>query len=107
MPLETVPLVRDGEELVNRRSEAGGRRLALVSVPTGWKDERDFYVVCSCGWCSLPYVSRPREIECEACAVLAEGRRHFEDFAGRAAIRGHRIEWQGELVQTGMAPVGR
>ena len=86
--------------LEHRIQQAGGTRIAVISVPTGWKDERDTYVVCSCGWCSLPYVAVPREIVCEACDTLADGRRNFEDFAARAASRGHRIERQFELART-------
>ena len=86
--------------------EAGGTRIAVVSVPTGWRDrrwsgEREYWVICSCGWTSLPFSHMPREIDCEACDALAAGRRNFEDFAQLAAERGHRIERELQLVRGG------
>ena len=89
----------------DRLLQAGGTRIAVISVPTGWKDERwsgerDFYIVCSCNWTSLPFSHMPREIVCEACEVRADGRRNFEDFAALAAVRGHRIERELQLPKS-------
>lgn len=45
----------------------------VETVATGYQDEVDHYVVCECGWVSLPLCEWPRRLECEACEVRAEG----------------------------------
>ena len=68
--------------------------LRLVSVPTGWSEERDYYLLCSCGWCSLPYVQPPAKRVCEACEALADGRRVFSKFfAPQSGKHGYQVEW--------------
>ena len=68
--------------------------LRLVSVSTGYGAELDFYLLCSCGWCSLPYVEPPVKRVCEACKELAEGRRIFKQvFAPQSAKHGYQVEW--------------
>lgn len=37
----------------------------------------DYFVICACGWCSLPLVAKPDVVVCEACDVLAAGRRAY------------------------------
>lgn len=45
-------------------------------VATGYSDEVDHYVVCECGWVSLPACEWPRRVSCELCEVRAEGERN-------------------------------
>jgi len=93
-----VDQIRDG-----RRERSGTTRQQVVMVPDGYGGN-DCYIVCACGWCSLPLVERPREVVCEACEVLAEGREHFARwFAPNAARFGQTVletreQWLREAV---------
>ena len=40
--------------------------LRLVSIPIGDGEERNYYLICGCGWCSWPYHNPPDTRVCEA-----------------------------------------
>ena len=68
--------------------------LKLLSVPTGYGDEKDYYLLCDCGWCSLPHVQMPARLICDACKELADGRRMYEQFfVPQAGQHGYQVEW--------------
>lgn len=70
--------------------------LKLLSVPTGYGEEKDYYLLCECGWCSLPHVQLPAKLVCEACKELADGKRAFDlFFTPQAGQHGYQVEWTG------------
>lgn len=69
----------------------------VIAVPSGEHDGTgeplyDYYVLCACGWCSLPDIVRPLHAHCEACEARARGHRNFEEFfVPQAGRRGYAV----------------
>lgn len=63
---------------------------------------RDFYLMCGCGWWSLPHwrMFTAREIRCEVCAAKRAGRDNFTLFATGAVKRGCVVLKQIELPES-------
>lgn len=66
-------------------------------------DARDYYLMCGCGWWSLPHwrMFEPREIRCEVCVAKLAGRDNFQLFATGAVKRGCFVVGQVELPEGG------
>ena len=52
----------------------GIHTIRVESFPDGFEG-RDYYVICGCGWVSLPLAEMPsdRQLVCEACEAMAHG----------------------------------
>lgn len=80
-----IPLDRTGE-FDRRVDDRLTRRLIVFAAPRDpaiyGANVHDFYIRCSCGWWSLPYVAMPppREIRCKACAERESGVDNFTLF---------------------------
>lgn len=81
-----------------RQTSAGGHVLQVISVPANplvyGQGARDSYVVCGCGWASLPFIG-PRSVSrlsCDACDERADGQRNFRVLVADAAAAGYRVE---------------
>lgn len=57
------------------RTEAHTHRLEIVSKRTG-EGYRDYVIVCSCGWVSLPSVWEPHRPECHRDVIERETARN-------------------------------
>lgn len=80
-------------ELQSKQLTPSAFPMAVLSVPCSAAypaGVKDFYILCGCGWCSLPLVAMPAlgRVRCEACDVRRQGRENFGRFAIDAAQRG-------------------
>lgn len=72
---------------------ACGQPLTVREIANG--PDTDYIVVCGCGWQSLPLVSLPGVLRCEACDTLAEGKRRASAWDREGIEAGLRL---GNLV---------
>ena len=98
--LADFPQLTEGDEgaaqRVLDRPEAGegteSTTIRLLSVPTGGEDERDYWLVCDCGWVSHGHWEAPSVWSCDACEAKAEGRGNRRRLAEAIGRHGHRVE---------------
>jgi len=96
----TARVQHGGEGGASATGTLAGRRV-LVRVPDGY-GACDYFVICGCGWCSLPLVEQPEALVCEACDDLAHGRLMFARwFAPNAARFGYVTERVLDLADGG------
>lgn len=90
--VDRAPEAQAGE-LQPKQLTSSAFPMAVLSVPCSPaypSGAQDFYILCGCGWCSLPLVAMPAlgRVRCEACDVRRQGRENFGRFAIDAAQRG-------------------
>lgn len=92
-----IPLDR-AVQLDGSREDRGGRRLIVFAAPRDPKvygaTVQDYYVRCSCGWWSLPFIQMPtpREIRCASCAEIEAGVENFKLFIESSRFGCHPVK---------------